>query len=264
MTSLKTFLRGAKLAPGWLLMRRISRCKIIPKISDTPIWTLHPLSPGMSPWLRWSLSRELFWMSSNRPVWLHQDAIKRVGIHEAVDGRCRPDRSMRERHQLSHLINELQDIFSWSEYDLGQTGIMKHTIDTVDPRSIKQALCRHLPLYQQTIKEQTMEMMKQDLIEPSCREWVSDIMLVKKTGELHFCIDYRMLNEATKKDANHLLWIDEYPRHNEWNTLIPHIRYAFGLSPGAARPGQTTFISHEGTFRFKVMPFGLCNSPATF
>ena len=33
------------------------------------------------------------------------------------------------------LIDKFQDVFSWSEYDLRQTGIVKHTIDTVDDRS---------------------------------------------------------------------------------------------------------------------------------
>ena len=107
-----------------------------------------------------------------------------------------------ERHQLSRLIDEFQDVFSQSEYDLGQTGIVKHTIDTADNSPIKQALRRHPPLHQQAIKEQTAEMMEQDLVEPASSEWAANVVLVKKkTGELLFCIDYRKLNEATKKDV---------------------------------------------------------------
>ena len=87
---------------------------------------------------------------------------------EGVD----PNVERAERHQLSRLIDEFQDVFSKSEYDLGQTGIVKHTIDTADHRPIKQALRRHPPLHQQTIKEQTAEMMKQGLVEPASSEWL--------------------------------------------------------------------------------------------
>ena len=115
---------------------------------------------------------------------------------EGVD----PSVGRAERHQISRLIDEFQDVFSQREYDLGQTGIGKHTIDTADHRPIKQALCHHPLLHQQTIEEQTAEMMKQDLVEQASSEWAANVVLVKKkTGELHFCIDYRKLNEATKK-----------------------------------------------------------------
>ena len=86
---------------------------------------------------------------------------------------------------------------------------MKHTTDTPDHKPIKQSLRSHLSLHQQTIKEQTAEMMKQGLIEPVSSEWASNVVLVKKTDELHFCIDHQKLNEAMKKDAYPLPWIDE-------------------------------------------------------
>ena len=85
------------------------------------------------------------------------------------------------------MIDEFQHIFSQSEYDLGHTGIVKHTIDTAD----------HRP-------------MKQGLVEPESSQWAANVALVKKkTGELRFCIDYRKINEATKRDVHPLPRIDE-------------------------------------------------------
>ena len=87
---------------------------------------------------------------------------------------------------------------------------MKHKIDTADHRPIKQALRRHPPPHQQTVKEHTAEIMKLGLVEPASSEWAANVVLVKKkTGELRFCIDYRKINEATKKDVYPLPRINE-------------------------------------------------------
>ena len=166
------------------------------------------------------------------------------------------------------MIDEFQDVISQREYHLGQTDIVKHTIDTADHRPIKQALRRHQSLHQQTIKEQTAEMMKQGLVEPAGSEWAANVVLVKKkTGELRFCIDYRKLNKTTKKDAYSPPPIDECldaMSGARWFSTF-NLRSGYHqvlLDPTSA--DKTTFISREGTFRFKVMPFGVCNAPATF
>ena len=84
--------------------------------------------------------------------------------------RVAPSVGRAERHQLSRLIDEFQDVISQSEYDLGQMGSVKRTTDTANHRLIKQALRRHSPLHRQTIQEHTAEMMKQDLVEPASSE----------------------------------------------------------------------------------------------
>ena len=110
-------------------------------------------------------------------------------------------------------------------------------------------------------------MMKQGLVEPASSEWAANVVLVKKkTGELRFCTEYRKINEATKKDAYPL------PRIDECLDAMSGARWfsTFDLRSGYHQvlldrisSDKTTFVSREGTFRFKVMPFELCNTPPT-
>ena len=58
--------------------------------------------------------------------------------------------------------------------------------------------------------KQISEMLDQGIISPSTSPWASPIVLVrKKSGELRFCIDYRKLNQITRKDAHPLPRVDD-------------------------------------------------------
>ncbi|KAA3456838.1 Transposon Ty3-I Gag-Pol polyprotein [Gossypium australe] len=81
------------------------------------------------------------------------------------------------------------------------------------------------------------------------------------------CIDYRKLNDATRKDHFPLPFIDQMLER-----LSGHMYYCFldGLSgyfqiPIASEDQEkTTFTCPYSTFTYHRMPFGLCNAPATF
>ena len=81
------------------------------------------------------------------------------------------------------------------------------------------------------------------------------------------CVDYRELNKATVKDKYPLPFIDQiidevsgYERYSFMDGWSGY--YQVEIEP--AHQKLTTFVSPWGTFAYRVMPFGLCNSPSTF
>ncbi|GFU76940.1 retrovirus-related Pol polyprotein from transposon 297 [Trichonephila clavipes] len=111
-------------------------------------------------------------------------------------------------------------------------------------------------------------MQKNDIIEPSSSPWASPIVLVrKKDGSTRFCVDYRKLNDVTKKDSYPLPRIndtlDTLSGHKWFSTLDLKSGY-WQVEIHPEDREKTAFTSGQGLWQFKVMPFGLCNAPATF
>ena len=96
----------------------------------------------------------------------------------------------------------------------------------------------------------------------------SPIMFVrKKDGKLRLCVDYRALNEITKKDRHPL------PLISEALDRLGGARYFMKLDIKdayhniwikAGDEWKTTFSTKLGTYEYLVMPIGLCNAPAAF
>ncbi|GFT72329.1 hypothetical protein TNCV_3608951 [Trichonephila clavipes] len=82
--------------------------------------------------------------------------------------------------------------------------------DTGEHPPIKQNP-RRLPFTkQEEIQKLIKDMKNNDVIEPSSSPWASSIVLVrKKDGSTRFCVDYRRLNDVTKKDSYPLPRIDD-------------------------------------------------------
>ena len=61
---------------------------------------------------------------------------------------------------------------------------------------------RFPPGWEKEIESQVQEMMENDICRPSKSQWASNVVLVRKRdGTLRFAIDYRKVNDVTKKDA---------------------------------------------------------------
>ncbi|UYV84686.1 hypothetical protein LAZ67_X003094 [Cordylochernes scorpioides] len=127
---------------------------------------------------------------------------------------------------------------------------------------------RVAPRERQIIQDEVNKMEKFDIIQPSESPWASPVVLIrKKDGSWRFCVDYRSLNKITKKDVYPL------PRIDDTLDCLRGARFysSMDLQSGywqidveESDREKTAFITPDGLYEFKVMPFGLCNAPATF
>ena len=81
------------------------------------------------------------------------------------------------------------------------------------------------------------------------------------------CIDYRRLNEVTRKDHFPLPFMDQLLErilgHPFYCILDGYSGY-FQIEIAAEDQEKTTFTCPFRTYAYRRMPFGLCNAPATF
>lgn len=121
---------------------------------------------------------------------------------------------------------------------------------------------------QDAIREQVKQMLADDIIQPSTSPWASPVVLVKKKdGTLRFCVDYRKLNRVTKKDVYPLPRIDDSLdrlRHSRYFSSMDLRSGYWQIEVDDRDREKTAFITPDGLFEFKVLPFGLCSAPATF
>ena len=94
------------------------------------------------------------------------------------------------------------------------------------------------------------------------------VLVWKKDGGLHFCIDFHCLNAHTKKDSYPLPMIQDV-----LESLVGTGHFScLDLKSGfwqirmdkASKQYIAFTVGNLGLFKCNRMPFGLCNTPATF
>lgn len=172
-----------------------------------------------------------------------------------------------QKAKLHGLINEYGDIFALSPEELGGTNLVQHHINTGDHPPIRQRAYRVPEAQKRRIEQCIDEMLEQDIIQPSTSPWSSPVVLVRKPdGSDRFCVDFRKVNSVTKVSY-------PLPRIAETLDVLNGAQFMSSLdfrsgywqiSMDPSSTEKTPFISHAGLYEFKVMAFGLCNSPSCF
>ena len=118
------------------------------------------------------------------------------------------------------------------------------------------------------IKEEIQRLLDAGLIAPSRSQWTSPVVVVeKKNGKKRLCVDYRKLNKVTKRDSYPLPRVDdmlETLSGAQWFSSLDLASGFWQVELDKKDREKSTFITRFGTYEFTVMPFGLCNAPATF
>ena len=169
------------------------------------------------------------------------------------------------------LLKEYHDIFSLEKRVMGHTNATRHKIVLKDPDTLpfKEHFRRILPSQLDEVREHLKLMLEAGVIWPSNSPWCNAVVLVrKKDGSLHFCIDFRKLNSLTVKDCHPLPHICE-----TLESLTGAAHYStFDMNSGfwqvpmdEESKQYTAFtLGSMGLYECESMPFGLCNAPPTF
>lgn len=106
-----------------------------------------------------------------------------------------------QKDVFADFLMEFRDVFS-ENIVAGNCDIVRHAINLKDSSPIKQ-VPRRVPFQMRDEVNKIIEEMKeQGVIEESQSPWVSPAVLVrKKDGTIRFCVDFRKLNDVTKKDS---------------------------------------------------------------
>ena len=173
-----------------------------------------------------------------------------------------------QQEQLRSLIMEYHPWFYKDGEEMKTTSLTQHSIDTGDSKPINAALYRIPAKHREEIRNQTQKMLKLKVIEPSSSPWAAPVVLAPKPdGSWRFCVDYRKLNAATKRDVYPLPRIDAALAALGGSQYFTTIDLASGYWQVPLRSEdkeKTAFITPEGLYQYLYMPFGLTNAPATF
>ena len=86
-------------------------------------------------------------------------------------------------------------------------------------------------------------------------------------GVARFCFDFRKVNSITCKDAYPLPQVDDtldILAGAQWFSTLDLTSGYWQVEVEPENHEKTAFCTPNGLFEFKVMPFALCNGPATF
>lgn len=135
--------------------------------------------------------------------------------------------SAEEQKEAKLLLWKYASVFSSHDGNLGCTNLITHEIPLLDDTPIRQRYRRIPPSENEVVKEHINQLLGAQVIRESCSLFASAIVPVKKKdGSLHLCVDYRQLNNRTRKDA-----------FTHWSPLVFHYGFSQRVQSGSGGRG---------------------------
>lgn len=170
--------------------------------------------------------------------------------------------------KLHELLDEYRDCFATNLSEIGCAKGFDMKIDLLDNKPVVYRPYRLSFSEREQVREVIDDLLRNDIIQESSSDYASPILMVqKKTGEQRLCIDFRALNNKTVKDRFPLPLIEDQLTNLSGNRFFITLDLASGYYQIPMAPESrhlTGFITPDGHYEFKRMPFGLANAPAVF
>ena len=169
-----------------------------------------------------------------------------------------------QQEELKQLIHEYEHLFP----DIPtRTDKIYHDVIVEDSKPIKQHPYRMNPLKRKYLQDEVKYLLENDFIEPSQSNYSSPCILVPKSnGTYRMCTDYRKVNSVTKTDSFPIPRIDDCVDkvgNSKYVTKFDLLK-GFWQVPLTDRAKEVSaFATPNGLYQYKVMPFGMKNSPVS-
>ena len=176
------------------------------------------------------------------------------------------------RHLLIHFLKQNKDVFTWKQEDMGgiDPAIITHRLN-VSPsfKPVKQKRRSFAPERQKAINEEVSKLLQAGAIrEVEYHEWLAKVILVKKAnGKWRLCIDFTDVDRACPKDSFPLPRINLIVDATAGHELLSFMDAFSGYNQTIMDPDnqeKTSFVTGQGTYCYRVMPFGLKNAGAIY
>ncbi|XP_067659772.1 uncharacterized protein [Haliotis asinina] len=176
-----------------------------------------------------------------------------------------PDLTPEQKQDVRELVAEYQDVLT----DLpGRTDSIEYKIkltSTEPIRSKPYPLPHHM---REVVAREVESMLSMDVIEPSESPYAAPVVLIKKSDESYrFCTDFRRLNQISVFDPEPIPLAEAvFSKLSKCKYLtkidISKAYWQIPMEEGSKK--YTAFITPDGLYQWKVMPFGVVNAPAVF
>ena len=181
------------------------------------------------------------------------------------DVKISEDLTESQRQEMLDLVEEFQDVFSSNP---GTTDLAEHRIELTTDSPVR---LKPYPIpyhVESVIAKEVKSMLEGNIIEPSSSPYSSPIVLVRKPDKsVRFCLDFRRLNSITVFDSEPMDNPEDIIAmlgNDQYFTKIDLCKGYWQIPIAKESQSKTAFVTPQGCFQFKKMPFGLVNSGATF
>ena len=177
--------------------------------------------------------------------------------------------SWRNAVAVRELVLTYHDVFALESNELGCITAIEHKIHIDNSEPFKEQFrCIPPPLLEE-VRASLQDMLEAGATCLSQSPWCNAVVLVrKKDGTLHFCVNFRCLNMWMKKDLYPLLHIQEALESMARLAHFSSMDFKSGFWQIKMAPESQQYtaftVGNLGFYEFTHMPFGLCNASVTF